>query len=97
MKEKMKSLAGTTPYGYRRKDGFLVEDPSEKNVILQMIQLKEEKNYSLRKIAAFLNENFIPSKQNGLWYSNVIGDILERQPEKALTLDDHICVNGDER
>jgi len=98
MKEKKQSLIGTTAYGYQRKDGFLIEDPTEQDVISEMRRLQVEKNYSLRRIAAFLNESFIPSKQNGLWYSNVVGAILERErPVIENNKEDSICLNGDEK
>lgn len=79
MKEKRQSPVGTTPYGWRRKDGSLVRDIPEQDIISEMIQLREEKNYSFSKIAAFLNENFFASKRNGLWYGNVVQAILERE------------------
>lgn len=99
MKEKRKSPTGTTPYGYKRQEGFLVEDLPEQDIISEMLRLREEKNYSLRKIADYLNGNFIPSKQSSIWYSNVVGDIVGRETSVTIenNQEDLICLSRGEQ
>ena len=97
MKENSKSFAGAAPYGYQKKDGLLAKKLSEQKVISEMQRLREE-GLSFRKIGNILSEQFIPSKQNGLWYPNVIKAILQREiPIIINDIQDYILLNGDER
>ncbi len=63
------------PYGFRREDKRLVELPEEQATIKRICALKAE-GASLRKIAATLNAEGIPSKKGKLWQAQVIADTL---------------------
>jgi site-specific DNA recombinase len=54
-----KYMASITPYGYQRKDGRLVEDPAEADVVRRMFRWAKE-GIGLRGIAARLTQEGVP-------------------------------------
>ena len=79
-KEKKKGLRHV-PFGYDSKDGKLVPNRQEQQVIRTARQLRAA-GLTLRDIAAHLNRKLIPTKRGGVWASSMVHYLL-RQEESA--------------
>lgn len=75
-KQNGEKLGGYVPYGFDVLDGKLIPNESEKAVINEMKELKEQ-GLSLCKIAKTLNSRQVPTKVNGKWSHTQIGRILK--------------------
>lgn len=69
---------GQIPYGYDSKDGALVENRHEKEIIAK-IWLWREEGMSYDNIAEKLNEALEPSKKNTRWHGSVVSQVLLRE------------------
>lgn len=65
------------PYGYDMVDGILV--PNEKRGYVFVIFFYASWGHSLETIAAFLNENKIPSPTSGVWQASTVEYILKNR------------------
>ena len=73
-------MSNVCPYGQKRdpeNGARLVDDPEEQPVI-EMIREKAAEGLSLRKIAAWLNEEGVPARGEKGWTHHIIGRILKR-------------------
>lgn len=68
---------GRVPYGYTlAADGStLDEDPEEQKVITR-IQILRAEGYSLRRIAARLNDDGVPTKEGAQWTHKQVGGLV---------------------
>lgn len=66
---------GRLPYGYENRDGLLVENPEEQNVLCRARALRI-KGWSYRAIAQKLNDTGIPAKRGGPWYPMTCRSVL---------------------
>jgi len=64
-----------TPYGYKKKEKQLVPCQIEQEVIALIFRLRK-RGFSLRSIARRLNNQGIPAKKGGCWYSSAVYYIL---------------------
>ena len=71
------AVRGQTPFGWEIRDGRLVKDAGEQQVIRLIRQLRES-GESLRTIARELNRRLVPTKNAGLWQANTVRKILQR-------------------
>jgi site-specific DNA recombinase len=71
-----------TPYGFTREGDDLVVLASEQAVISR-IQSRKANGYSLRKIAAELNADGVPTKQGRQWAAQTIKDVLDNTLNEA--------------
>jgi DNA invertase Pin-like site-specific DNA recombinase len=78
-RNKGQRISGRIPFGYRlAEDGVsLVEEPTEQ-AILREIDALRAAGLSLRKIAAALNREGVPTKEGGPWQHTTIRGILTR-------------------
>ncbi len=81
---KKNKIKGQIPYGYDYKNGKLVKNKEEQEVIRKIKQMRAT-GLSLREIARELNKKLIPTKNNGIWQANTIRKILQREKEKIAT------------
>jgi len=65
-----------TPYGFERVGDALLENPQEQEVIAQIFAWRRA-GWSLRKIAAELNRQGVPTKQGGEWYAATVRYLLQ--------------------
>ncbi len=70
-----------SPYGYDRKDGSLVENPEECE-ILEKVKRWWAQGQSNEDIAEQLNFAGVRAKRGGLWYGASINDLLVRLRSK---------------
>lgn len=70
------SLGFNIPYGYNYIDKKLIINKKEAEVVKKIFRLYENE-YSMNKIADFLNEKNIPTKRNKIWRSQTISKILK--------------------
>ncbi|MBA7551837.1 hypothetical protein ES705_44387 [subsurface metagenome] len=76
---------GSPALGYTASTGeekFLSLDRREQDTVKRIFYLKRYKKMSLGKIAKELNENEVPTKRGGKWYSCTIKLILDRGKSK---------------
>lgn len=76
----MKSTGAVTnhsPFGMDAVEGKLVENEKEQAVIRRIRHLAENGDYSLGVIAKWLNEDNVPAKNGGRWYSQTIKNVLK--------------------
>jgi site-specific DNA recombinase len=71
-----------TPYGLQRLGDALVPLPSEQ-AIVSRIRLMHANGCSLRRIAAALNEDAIPTKQGRRWAAQTVKDVLCNSRDEA--------------
>jgi site-specific DNA recombinase len=72
-----KAINGRAPFGWQWKDGDLVPEKKEQEVIVLLKELRESgTNFS--QIAAYMNEQGIPTSRNGKWQSITVKRILEK-------------------
>lgn len=72
-----KAINGRAPFGWQWKNGDLVPEKKEQEVISLIKDLRESgTNFS--KIAAYLNEQGIPTSRNGKWQSITVKRTLEK-------------------
>lgn len=72
-----------TPFGFDRQGDALVSSGEEQQVI-QRIQAWRTEGWSLRRIAAALNEAGVATKNGGRrWYASTVGKILANDLHKA--------------
>ena len=64
------------PYGYVRDGGQLIPLETEQRAISHMRQLRT-RGWSLRRIAAALEAEGVPTKQGTRWHPQTLKDILE--------------------
>ena len=69
---------GETPYGYDKAGDKVVKSDTEQEAI-ELIQRLRDKGYSLRAIAAYLDEQGIAAKKGGKWNPMTVRNILKRQ------------------
>lgn len=67
---------GPTPYGFTREGDTLVEDPGELGVVARVKRLHAG-GLSLRRIAAVLEGEGVPTKQGGKWGPSGIKYLLD--------------------
>ena len=77
---------GNVPYGYDKRDGRLVENASELEVI-GFLQRLRSRGLSLREIVRELDDRGIRSKNRAKWHPKVINDILRSAERWAKTTD----------
>ena len=65
------------PFGFDYLNYQLVKNSAEQATIRMMHQYRAG-GLSLRKIVGNLNEELIPTKQNGVWQANTVAGILAR-------------------
>jgi len=75
-KKAHKKAYAPTPFGFERVGDTLQEKPEEQEIIAQIFTWREA-GWSLRKIAAELNKQGVPTKQGGQWYASTVKYILE--------------------
>src|SRR5262249_3872713 len=63
------------PFGYDAVDGQLVPNPAEALIIARMTALRTE-GTSYHRIADYLNDRGVPTKQGGTWRSQTVKNIL---------------------
>ncbi len=68
---------GKAPYGYIYKDGTLIPDEYESNIVKSMFDMFVNKCYSITKISFELNRLDIKTKNGGKWRPVTIGYILD--------------------
>jgi site-specific DNA recombinase len=71
-----------TPYGFERQGDALVPLPEEQ-AIVGRIRLMHANGYSLRKIAAALNAEAVPTKQGRQWAAQTVKDVLANSINEA--------------
>jgi site-specific DNA recombinase len=64
------------PYGFERNGDTLVPLPGEQ-AIISRVRLMHSNGYSLRKIAAALNGDGVPTKKGRSWASQTVKDVLD--------------------
>lgn len=69
---------GQIPYGYDSRNGALIENLHEKDIIAKMWLWREE-GLSYDNIANKLNEALEPSKKNTQWHGSVVSAVLLRE------------------
>ena len=74
---------GAPPFGFRPDSGQLVPDPGEQRVVLKMIEMKDS-GFSLRDVAAQLNDAGIPAKRGGRWHPQTVSRVLRATDEYQL-------------
>jgi len=77
---------GSPPLGYLAKDKKLQKNENEFEIVRYIRKLKRQK-FSLGKIAKRLNQENIPTKRGGSWYSGTIKYILENKSYYNLNKD----------
>jgi len=63
------------PFGYDAVDGQLVPNRAEAFIIARMTALRTE-GTSYHRIADYLNDRGVPTKQGGTWRSQTVKNIL---------------------
>ena len=76
-KESKRKRKGQIPFGFEYINYQLLKKKDEQEIIRIIRQLKGS-GLSLRKIASKLNNELIPTKNNGIWHANTIRKILMR-------------------
>ncbi|MBI4404617.1 MAG: recombinase family protein [Deltaproteobacteria bacterium] len=66
------------PYGWKLLNGNLVPHIRERKVIKTIMRLKSD-GYTANRIATFLNERVVPTKNRKRWEHKTIKAILERE------------------
>ncbi|HBR22531.1 MAG TPA: hypothetical protein DD713_08230 [Nitrospiraceae bacterium] len=75
-KARKAGYAGGSPaYGYRAKDKELIVNSEEADAIRTIFSLRDR--HSLREIAAYLNQEGIPSARGGRWYAGTVKYMLD--------------------
>lgn len=74
-----KRKQGQIPYGYDSKNGELVENLHEKDIIAKMWLWRERDSLSYQDIADKLNSALEPSKKNTKWHGSVVSAVLLRE------------------
>lgn len=74
-----KWTTGTPPYGYNIKDGFLVIDEVEANVVRRIFDQYYNEGYGTGRIARLLNHDAIPTKKGKQWSQKQLSTILENE------------------
>jgi hypothetical protein len=73
----LRRISGKIPFGWEQdQDGKLQRHRQEQQVIEQ-IETWVKRKWTLRKIAATLNERQIPSKTGGQWYHATVAKVRE--------------------
>jgi hypothetical protein len=75
-------LRGQVPYGWRMVNGQLVVHKGEQELITKMVELRQT-GLSYGKIAHWLNENGIKTKNGAKWDRPIIYKILRRCAEPS--------------
>ena len=70
-------IQGQIPFGFDYKNGKLVKNKEEQEVIRIIKQLRSS-GLSLRGIARELNKRLVPTKHKGIWQATTVSKILER-------------------
>lgn len=68
---------GSVPMGYQTSQEKELSIDTESAKTIQMIFALRQQGYTLRAIAADLNDNHVPSPRNGHWCFQSIGYILK--------------------
>ena len=79
---KKNQLKGQIPFGFNVRNGHLIKNIREQNIIREIKQMHIT-GFSLREIANELNKRRIPTKNNGIWQANTIRKILLRERTSA--------------
>jgi DNA invertase Pin-like site-specific DNA recombinase len=66
---------GKTPYGYKRDDKNIIEDPAEMEVLNGILALREN-GYAFSVIADSLNERGKLSKNGGKWHASSVRSVI---------------------
>lgn len=74
---------GRAPYGFQRVDGRDVPDDENADVVRLMARFVLAR-YSLRTIAAFLNEHGVPGPEGPAWNTTIIRQVLLRPANAGL-------------
>lgn len=72
-----KWTTGTPPYGYNIKDGFLVINEEEAQVVKRIFDQYYNEGFGLGRIARLLNNDAIPTKKGKQWSQKQISTMLE--------------------
>ncbi len=70
-------IQGQVPFGYNYKNGKLEKNEEEQEVI-RIIKQMRSSGLSLRGIARELNKRHVPTKNNGIWQTTTVSNILSR-------------------
>jgi len=68
--------SGVAPFGYRARNGLLKPDAHEQAVLVRIERMRARK-MSLRRIAAKLNVEQIPTRKGGAWHASTITYLLK--------------------
>lgn len=78
-RSKGEKLGGIVPYGYRAKDGMLIEDSKERGILRGILEARGEgRGYT--DIAAGLNQMGVKPRQGLRWYASTVRSICLRAP-----------------
>lgn len=69
------------PYGFDFKNGKIVQNRKEQQVIRMIRQLRSA-GLTLRDIAAHLNRKLVPTKRGGVWDANTVRKLLQRSANR---------------
>jgi len=69
---------GQVPFGYKDVNGTLQEEPLEQFVLNQIKKMHKDGD-NLGRIARYLTESGIPTKNGGRWQRNTANKILSRE------------------
>lgn len=73
------------PFGFDEKEGMLVQNDAEFDIVKRIQRFKEVDGYGYRKIATKLNTAQIKAKKGGKWYAKTVQQVYERYlKEKGL-------------
>lgn len=76
-KKQNRQVYSPTPYGYDRQGDALVPNTYEQHIIESMRTLHMQDHCSYSKIADYLNDNHISTKQGGRWHASTVRNILQ--------------------
>lgn len=69
---------GRAPFGFDKKGGKLVRNGKEQAIIQKILVMRDRDRMTFDEIASILNSELIPSKNNGIWYQDVVLHIYNR-------------------
>jgi site-specific DNA recombinase len=69
---------GSVPYGYVRLTGLVV-DEDKAEVVREIFDKKDNQNWSMLKIANWLNEQGIKTSRNKKWYAGTVKVVLSNR------------------
>jgi site-specific DNA recombinase len=81
-KKSARRVYSPVPYGYERQLDALVP-LAEEQAVVGRIRLLSSNGYSLRRIAAALNADAIPTKQGRQWAAQTVADVLSNSLHRA--------------